>query len=99
MGNRFASLDEYHVLIQGHGILAAITFLFVLPASIMIVRFRDRNPGWGQRIHVYLNILAIFLVTIVFILGWFAVGPSRSLTNPHHGIGLTIYVLMLVQLI
>jgi hypothetical protein len=99
MGNRFASLDEYHVLIQGHGILAAITFLFVLPASIMIVRFRDRNPEWGQRIHVYLNILAIFLVTIVFILGWFAVGPSRSLTNPHHGIGLTIYVLMLVQLI
>lgn len=50
-------------------------------------------------LHVYLNILAIFLVTIVFILGWFAVGPSRSLTNPHHGIGLTIYVLMLVQLI
>jgi hypothetical protein len=99
MGNRFASLDEYHVLIQGHGILAVITFLFVLPASIMIVRFRDRNPGWGQRLHVYLNVLAIFLVTIVFILGWFAVGPSRSLTNPHHGIGLTIYVLMLVQLI
>jgi Eukaryotic cytochrome b561 len=99
MGNRFASLDEYHVLIQGHGILAAITFLFILPASIMIVRFRDQNPGWGQRLHVYLNILAIFLVTIVFMLGWFAVGPSRSLTNPHHGIGLTIYVLMLVQLI
>ena len=99
MGNRFASLEEYHVLIQGHGILAAITFLFILPASIMIVRFRDRNPGWGQRLHVYLNILAIFLVTIVFILGWFAVGPSRSLTNPHHGIGLTIYILMLVQLI
>ncbi len=99
MGNRFAGLDEYHVLIQGHGILAAITFLFLLPASIMIMRFRDRNPGRGQLIHVYLNILAIFLVTIVFILGWFAVGPSRSLTNPHHGIGLTIYVLMLVQLI
>lgn len=99
MGNRFASLGEYPVLIQGHGILAAITFLFVLPASIMIVRFRTGNPGWGQRLHIFLNILAIFLVTIVFILGWFAVGPSRSLTNPHHGIGLTIYVLMLIQLI
>jgi hypothetical protein len=99
MGNRFSSLDEYHLLIEGHGILAVITFLFVLPASIMIVRFRDQNPGWGQRLHIFLNILAIFLVTIVFMLGWFAVGPSRSLTNPHHGIGLAIYVLMLFQLL
>lgn len=36
---------------------------------------------------------------MVFVLGWFAVGPMRSLTNPHHGIGLAIYVLILFQAI
>lgn len=98
MGNRFASLAEYHVLIQGHGILAAIVFLFIMPASIMIKRFRQ-DQILARRYHIYLNILAIFLTTVVFVLGWFAVGPNRSLTNPHHGIGLTIYVLMLIQVI
>jgi Eukaryotic cytochrome b561 len=98
MGNRFASLDEYHVLIEGHGVIAAIVFLFIIPASIMIKRFR-RDQILARRYHIYLNIVAIFLTTVVFILGWFAVGPNRSLTNPHHGIGLTIYVLMLVQVI
>jgi hypothetical protein len=39
------------------------------------------------------------LSTVVFILGFFAVGPRRSLTNPHHGIGVAIYVLILTQAI
>lgn len=39
----------------------------------------------------------MFISTIVFVLGWFAVGPERSLSNPHHGIGLAIYVLVIFQ--
>lgn len=99
MGNRFASLDEYHILILGHGILAAMVFLFILPASVMIIRFRTSDHRASRRYHIYLNVLAVFMTTVVFILGFIAVGPGRSLTNPHHGIGVAIYVLILVQII
>ncbi|KAI0199587.1 hypothetical protein F4808DRAFT_209736 [Astrocystis sublimbata] len=98
MGNRFATVSQYHSLVTGHGILAAITFLFLIPISIMYARFHpDRRRG--RRIHAYLNVVAVGLSTVVFILGFFAVGPSRSLTNPHHGIGVAIYVLILTQAI
>jgi hypothetical protein len=99
MGNRFSSLSQYHTLILGHGVLAAITFLGLVPAAILIARFYIRSPGWALRLHIYFQILTVALTTVVFVLGWFAVGPERSLTNPHHGIGLAIYVLVLVQAI
>ncbi|RYC55436.1 hypothetical protein CHU98_g10782 [Xylaria longipes] len=98
MGNRFATVTQYHSLVTGHGVLAAITFLFLVPVAIMYARFHpDRRKG--RRIHAYLQILSVGLSTVVFILGFFAVGPSRSLTNPHHGIGVAIYVLILTQAI
>ena len=99
MGNRFAGLPQYHVLIRGHGILAAITFLGVVPAAVLIARFYRRNAYWALKLHIYLQIVTLLLSTVVFVLGWFAVGPARSLTNPHHGIGLTIYVLIWVQIL
>lgn len=99
MGNRFASLPQYHHLILGHGILAAIVFLLLVPAAITIARFYHRNPRLALRLHIYLQILTVGLLTVVLILGWFAVGPERSLTNPHHGIGVAIYTLVLVQAI
>jgi len=99
MGNRFASLPQYHQIIKGHGVVAVITFLFIVPAAILIAQFYARNPLWALKMHIYLQILTVALSTVVFTLGWFAVGPERSLTNPHHGIGLTIYVLILVQAI
>ncbi|GAW23960.1 hypothetical protein ANO14919_135380 [Xylariales sp. No.14919] len=98
MGNRFSTLTQYHSLVTGHGVLAAITFLFLVPIAIMYARFHpDRRRG--RRIHAYLQILSVGLATVVFILGFFAVGPSRSLTNPHHGIGVALYVLILTQAI
>ncbi|KAI1148679.1 hypothetical protein F4825DRAFT_433278, partial [Nemania diffusa] len=98
MGNRFSTVAQYHSLVTGHGVLAAITFLFLVPIAIMTVRFHpDRRRG--RRIHAYLQVLSVGLATVVFILGFFAVGPSRSLTNPHHGIGVAIYVLILTQAI
>ncbi|KAI1755542.1 hypothetical protein F4782DRAFT_488905 [Xylaria castorea] len=98
MGNRFSTVTQYHSLVTGHGVLAAITFLFLVPIAIMFARFHpDRRRG--RRIHAYLQVLSVGLSTVVFILGFFAVGPSRSLTNPHHGIGVAIYVLILTQAI
>src|SRR5215469_12495980 len=97
MGNRFAGLPEYHQLIVGHGVIAALTFLFIVPTAIMTARFYSRNRILALRIHVWLQIITVFLATVVLILGWFAVGPSRSLTNPHHGIGVAIYTLVLFQ--
>ena len=97
MGNRFAQQPGYHNLIRAHGVIAAITFLAIVPAAILIVRFYGRNPRWALRFHIWLQISTVLLTTVVFVLGWLAVGPSRSLTNPHHGIGLAIYVLVLFQ--
>ncbi|KUJ21463.1 uncharacterized protein LY89DRAFT_715632 [Mollisia scopiformis] len=99
MGNRFAGLPQYHQLIKGHGVIAVITFLVIVPAAILIAAFYGRSPFWALRMHIYLQILTVALTTVVFTLGWFAVGPERSLTNPHHGIGLAIYVLVLWQAI
>ncbi|KAL2164224.1 hypothetical protein VTH06DRAFT_3440 [Thermothelomyces fergusii] len=97
MGNRFATVAEYHSLILGHGVLAAITFLFIVPISVLIARFSTHQPGTAIRFHAYLHIIAVGLSTVVFVLGFIAVGPPRNLTNPHHGIGVAIYVLVLVQ--
>lgn len=97
MGNRFAGVAEYHTLVKGHGIVAVITFLFIVPAAIMYARFFGRDVGRARHVHIYLNVMALLLSTVVLVLGWFAVGPARSLTNPHHGLGVAIYVLMWVQ--
>lgn len=97
MGNRFASLKQYHHIIKAHGILAVVTFLIIVPVAILIAQFYTRSRFWAIRLHIYFQILTILLSTVVFTLGWFAVGPSRSFTNPHHGIGLAIYVLILLQ--
>ncbi|KAK1756195.1 hypothetical protein QBC47DRAFT_321298 [Echria macrotheca] len=97
MANRFATLTQYHSLILGHGVLAAITFLFIIPIAVLLVRFYGRHPGTAIRYHAYLQILAVGFTTIIFILGFIAVGPPRNLTNPHHGIGVAIYVLILLQ--
>lgn len=99
MGNRFRELTEYHKLIIGHGVLAAIVFLAVVPAAAFTAKFYTRNPRMAVKVHVYLQILTVFLLTVVVVLGWFAVGPERSLTNPHHGIGIAIYTLVLFQFI
>jgi hypothetical protein len=97
MGNRFRELDGYNAQIRGHGVLAAITFLGIVPAAIMIARFYHRNPRLALRLHIWLQTLTLLLSTVIFILGWNAVGPRRSLTNPHHGIGLAIYVMIWFQ--
>ena len=97
MGNRFREEPEYHNLIRAHGVVAAITFLLIVPSAIMIARFYGRNPRLALRYHIWLQILTLLLTTVIFILGWIAVGPARSLTNPHHAIGLTIFVLVLFQ--
>lgn len=99
MGNRFSTLTQYHSLILAHGVLGAIVFLFLVPAAILYARFYTRRPGYAIRYHAYLNILSALMTVCLFILGWFAVGPNRSLTNPHHGIGVAILTLILLQIV
>jgi hypothetical protein len=96
MGNRFFTLNGYHSLIEAHGIIAALTFLLIVPLSIFLTRFYGRNPRLALRAHIWLQILALLLSTVIIILGFQAVGPERSLSNPHHGIGVAIYVLLWV---
>lgn len=99
MGNRFKDLLPYHSLIKAHGTIASIVFLFLIPLAIIFVRF-SQGPRWrAVRIHIWIQITVLFLSTVVLILGWFAVGPERSLTNPHHGIGVALYTLVWVQMI
>lgn len=96
MGNRFRDLHGYHNLILAHGIMAALTFLLFVPSAIMLMRFK-RHRSDALRYHVWLQILTFLLVTAIIILGFVAVGPKRNLTNPHHGIGLAIYVMIVFQ--
>ncbi|EFW99085.1 hypothetical protein CMQ_5506 [Grosmannia clavigera kw1407] len=99
MGNRFSSIAQYHSLVTGHAVMGAITFLVLIPISVMIARFSRSRSGHAIRYHTYLNVVAAMFSTVVLILGWFAVGPRRSLSNPHHGIGIAIYTLIMVQTI
>ena len=97
MGNRFRNMAGYHSLIIGHGTVAAITFLLILPVAIFMARFYHRNPRMALRLHIWLQIMVVLLSTAVFVLGFQAVGSKRSLTNPHHGIGVALYAMVLVQ--
>lgn len=99
MGNRFFAMNGYQNLIKAHGIIAAITFLGVVPTAIFLMRFYGRNPRMALRLHIWLQILTLLLSTVIIILGFFAVGPDRRFTNPHHGIGLAIYILIWVQVV
>lgn len=98
MGNRFREMAGYHTLIIVHGVIATIVFLGLVPMSILIIRYYSRwNPYWAFKLHAWCQVLTLLLTTVVFVLGWFAVGPKRSLSNPHHGIGLAIYVMVIFQ--
>ncbi|KAF3004106.1 hypothetical protein E8E13_004077 [Curvularia kusanoi] len=99
MGNRFRNMAGYKPLITAHGILAAITFLFVVPGAIFMARFYHRNPRLALRVHIWLQVLTLLLATAIIVLGFQAVGPERSLTNPHHGIGVALYTLVVVQVL
>lgn len=100
MGNRFKDMAGYHSIIIAHGVIATIVFLGIVPTSIFLIRYYSRwNPYWAFKLHAWCQVLTLLLTTVVFVLGWFAVGPERSLTNPHHGIGLAIYVLVIFQVL
>lgn len=86
-------------MILAHGILAVAAFLFLIPAAVFTARFYAGRPGFAVRYHARIQIFAAMLVVIVFVLGNLAVGPKRALSNPHHGIGVAILVLVLLQLV
>lgn len=99
MGNRFSTFVGYHGIILAHGVMGALVFLLIVPFSVMTIRFYDRNPGRAIGYHGQMQVLASLMLLVIFILGFFAVGPKRNLTNPHHGIGVAIFVLFVLQLV
>ncbi|KAK1239036.1 hypothetical protein MKX08_006097 [Trichoderma sp. CBMAI-0020] len=99
MGNRFSTVHQYHTIILAHGIMAAMVFLFLVPLSVMLARFYTREPAHAMRYHARLGVFSGLLLVAAFILPFFAVGPNRSLSNPHHGIGVAIFVMFVVQLV
>ncbi|KAL6903077.1 hypothetical protein GGI43DRAFT_332480 [Trichoderma evansii] len=99
MGNRFSTVHQYHTIILAHGIMAAMVFLFLIPFSVMLARFYTREPAHAIRYHARLHVFSGLLLVAAFILPFFAVGPKRSLSNPHHGIGVAIFVMFVVQLL
>ena len=100
MGNRFRDTPQYYTLILAHGVIAAFIFLGLVPMSVLLIRYSSfRDPFWSFRLHVWIQVLTLLLTTVVFLLGYFAVGPRRSLTNPHHGIGVAIYVMVIFQVV
>lgn len=99
MANRFRTLDQYHRIVLAHGIMAAIVFLLLVPVSVMMARFYSSRPGYAIAYHAQIHVFAGLMVLVVFILGFFAVGPERNLTNPHHGIGVAIFVMFILQLV
>lgn len=93
-------MPGYHSIILAHGVIGTIVFLGLVPVSVLIIRYYStHNSYWAFRLHVWAQVLTLLLSTVVFVLGWFAVGPKRSLTNPHHGIGLAIYVMVIAQVL
>ncbi|KAJ5106175.1 hypothetical protein N7456_002850 [Penicillium angulare] len=100
MGNRFKNMTGYKSMIIAHGVIATIVFLGLVPIGTLLIRYYSRwNPYWAFKLHAWCQVLTLLLTTVVFVLGWFAVGPERSLTNPHHGIGLAIYVIVIFQVL
>lgn len=97
MGNRFRNMSGYKALITAHGVLATIAFLFVIPAAIFMARFYHRNPRTALRCHIWLQVSAVLLSTAAIVCSFQAVGLERSLSNPHHGIGVALYTLVMVQ--
>lgn len=97
MGSRFQNMIGYKAMVTAHGVLGAITFLFIVPAAIFMARFYHRNPRTALRFHIWLQILAVLMSTAAIILAFNAVGRDRSLTNPHHGIGVALYTLVMLQ--
>ena len=93
-------MPGYHRMVCAHGVIGTIVFLGLVPLSVFLIRYYSRwNPFWAFKLHVWCQVLTLFLSTVVFVIGWFAVGPKRSLSNPHHGIGLAIYVLVIFQVL
>src|SRR5699024_3761789 len=82
-----------------HGIMAAIVFLLLVPVSVMMARFYSSRPGYAIAYHAQIHNFAGLMVLVVFILRLFDVGPERNLTNPHHGIGVAIFVIFILQLV
>lgn len=75
-----------------------LAFLVFVPFAVYQARFKAyKNPRKAIRSHIFAQVGTILSATVGFVVAYYAVGKNRSWTNPHHIIGLTIYVAIMVQ--
>jgi len=99
-GERFRQDAYYKRLIVAHAVFAVLTFLVVIPLAVISARYTKhlQSKGWWWKNHAILNGIAVVFVTIVFTLGYYAVGTQgNTFDNVHHRIGLTIFIAILLQ--
>src|SRR5438105_1003090 len=72
MGNRFFSMNGYHSLVEAHGVMAAITFLGVVPAAIMLAQVALGLTLYGSPKYLFVlyTLWTFGLVLLYFILSW-----------------------------
>ncbi|KAK6503539.1 hypothetical protein TWF481_008553 [Arthrobotrys musiformis] len=99
-GARHRGDTNYYKLIVVHAVFMCLAMLLFLPFAIFQARFRAyRNPRRAIRSHIVSNCLTLLFLSIGFACGVSATGKERAWTNPHHIIGLTIYVAVWVQVL
>jgi len=99
-GERSHQDAYYRRLIVAHAVFAILAILVTVPLAVVSTRYTKhlQPKGRWMKNHAILNTLTVIFITIVFTLGYFAVGTSGNIfDNVHHRIGLTIFIAILLQ--
>lgn len=73
-----------------HGFLAALAWAFLTPFAITVAWFRTLVPSSWIYIHVFANVLSVFLTITTFLVALFGVGRQDGgdhFTKAHHWVG------------
>ncbi|KAJ6264475.1 hypothetical protein Dda_0621 [Drechslerella dactyloides] len=90
-------------LISIHAAFAAVAWLFLAPAAVIIARF-FKSAGIGKRrrwfsIHFVLQLGTVSFMIVAFVTGYYAVTPGSpyQFKNPHFQIGTAAFAAVLAQ--
>ena len=90
-----ATVDSRTQMIIAHGSLMAIAWCLIAPSAIVIARhFRNHDPLWFK-LHRFMQYSVVIITTIAISLA-FSFGSGPAMTS-HKGIGITVFVLALIQ--
>jgi len=88
-------------IVIAHAVFGYLTFLIVLPAGILLARLGRHLTYWLRAHYILQSFLALPMTLITFALGCTAVSEVRSgsFNASHKIIGLTLSLLLLVQIL